>query len=222
MATVTRTINKTAFVTRFLGKNPGATSTAASKAWAAAGNSGTISPSLVSNLRAKMGLIGAAGTGSTAGRSPRTAVRRTKAGARVQVKTRVGSARSKPGPARAPATRRQGKSTFIKELLVDNPTATTAVVNRAWKAAGMKGTISKSLVSKTRSKLDLAGNLIKKPAATSTAAAMARRGDRDRLLAEIEREIDRLIFRLLAIGGMEKAEAALRSARRAVVRGQTT
>jgi hypothetical protein len=240
MATVTRTTNKTAFLTSYLGKNPNANSTAANQAWTAAGNTGTISPSLVSNLRSRLGLIGAVGTGSTTGGSKRaaapgktTAKTSTKAKARVKMWTkaetgaqaegRQAARLSKPASGRTAATRRQGKSTFIKEVLVDDATANTAAVNRAWKVAGMDGTISESLVSKVRSELGLGGNLRKKSAAARRPAATAktpRRGDRDRSLAEVEAEIDRLVFKLLAIGGEEKAEAALRTARRAVVRSQ--
>jgi hypothetical protein len=242
MATATRTTNKTAFLTGYLGKNPNANSTVVNQAWTAAGNTGTISPSLVSNLRSRLGLIGMVDTGSTIGGSKRAAApgktsakTSTKAKARVRVKTwaraetgaRAGgpqaARRSKPAFGRTAPTRRQGKSAFIKEVLVDDATATTATVNRAWKAAGMEGTISESLVSKVRSGLGLAGNLRKKSAAARWPAASAkkpRRSDRDRSLAEVEGEIDHLIFKLLAIGGVEKAEAALRSARRAVVRSQ--
>src|SRR6516162_5315874 len=58
----------------------------------------------------------------------------------------------------ATATRSQGKGMFVKELLVDNPHANTQDVIEAWQAAGMKGTISASLISKVRSESGLAGN----------------------------------------------------------------
>src|SRR5271157_2107496 len=56
-------------------------------------------------------------------------------------------------------TRDQGKTSFVKELLIDHPTANTKAVNKAWSAAGMEGTISETLVNKTRSHMGLAGNL---------------------------------------------------------------
>ena len=40
------------------------------------------------------------------------------------------------------------------------------------------------------------------------------------MLAEMDSRIDSLIFDLLEIGGVEKAEDALRAARRVVVRAQ--
>jgi hypothetical protein len=147
-----------------------------------------------------------------------------------------GNIRSKPGTvektAKMPTTKRhgrdQGKSSFIKELLVDHPQANADAVNKAWKKAGMKDTISVSLVNKLRSKLGLAGNLQKGPkpgrktAATGKAAPATRRRpvDRDQMLAEIEGRIDGLIFDLLEVGGIEKAEDGLRMARRVVVRAQ--
>jgi hypothetical protein len=61
-----------------------------------------------------------------------------------------------------------------------------------------------------------------KSAASSThseaAKAAPRRGDRERMLHEIEGEIDGLIFKLMTVGGMGDVEEALRRARRQVVR----
>jgi hypothetical protein len=100
------------------------------------------------------------------------------------------------------------------------------IINKAWRKAGMKGSISVSLVNKVRSDLGLAGNIRpgpKKSAGKTKAAgvhAKSRLGNRERMLAEMESRIDRLIFDLLEIGGIEKAEDALRAARRVVVRAQ--
>jgi hypothetical protein len=57
------------------------------------------------------------------------------------------------------ATRNQGKTPFVKEVLGNNPHATAKLVNEAWQAAGREGTISETLVNKMRSELGLAGNL---------------------------------------------------------------
>jgi hypothetical protein len=46
----------------------------------------------------------------------------------------------------------------------------------------------------------------------------ARPGDRDLILTEIEADIDRLIFRLMMVGGLEEIEEDLRSVRRRVTR----
>jgi hypothetical protein len=47
---------------------------------------------------------------------------------------------------------RQGKTAFVENFLTIDPDAAFAAVNRAWKSAGNDGSVSKSLVSKTRSK----------------------------------------------------------------------
>ncbi len=52
MAATVKSPNKTAFVTEYLGKNPTANHAKVKSAWAEAGNSGSISQTLVSNLRA--------------------------------------------------------------------------------------------------------------------------------------------------------------------------
>ena len=59
----------------------------------------------------------------------------------------------------AKVTRDQGKGMFVKEVLNDNPLANAEAVNEAWRAAGMSGGISASLVSNMRSRMGLAGNL---------------------------------------------------------------
>ncbi len=57
----------------------------------------------------------------------------------------------------ATATVNQGKTSFVKQFLNANPQGTTKTVNEAWQAAGFEGTISPTLVNKTRVKLT--GNL---------------------------------------------------------------
>src|SRR3954454_4498725 len=59
----------------------------------------------------------------------------------------------------ATATRSPGKTMFVKEVLLDNRLANTQAVNDAWKAAGMEGSISPTLVNKMRSRMGLTGNL---------------------------------------------------------------
>jgi hypothetical protein len=208
MATATETkTTKTAFVTDFLKENPTANPAVVNHAWAKAGNDGTVSPSLVTKLRSDLGLSGNSRT------TPRTS---------------VASPTKKP----VKATRKsQGKSSFLKELLVDNPQANAAAANKAWNAAGMKGSISNSLVSNVRFKLGLAGNLRRGPKSavpkktggkTEAATVHAKRhpGDREQMLVEVEDKIDGLIFELLGIGGVEKAVDTLRAARRAVIHAQ--
>ena len=59
----------------------------------------------------------------------------------------------------ATATRNQGKSNFVREVLNDNPQANAAAVNEAWRAAGRPGRISAGLVNNLRFRLGLSGNL---------------------------------------------------------------
>ena len=55
----------------------------------------------------------------------------------------------------------------LKEFLNDNPQGNSKAVNEAWKAAGFEGTISPTLVNKTRVLLGCTGTLSGK---TKTAA----------------------------------------------------
>jgi hypothetical protein len=125
MATATaKKPTKTAFVTGFLKKHPQANPTAVNEAWAKAGHTGSVSPALVGRLRTDLGLSGN--------------IRRTPGTAKKATKTR---------------RRDEGKSSFIKELLVEHPQANADAVNKAWKKAGMEGTISVALVTMIRSEL---------------------------------------------------------------------
>jgi hypothetical protein len=206
-ATAARKMTKSAFLTGFLRKNPTANQDVVNEAWANAGYTGSVSRSLVGKLRTDLGLSGNVRSTPSSSVAPPT------------------TKKSKASPMS------KGKSSFLKELLVDNPQANAAAANKAWKKAGMKGTISVSLVNKVRSDLGLAGNVRREPKSTvatktggKTKAAVVhanRRPDnREQMLAEVESQIDRLIFGLLEIGGVEKAEDALRAARRVVVRAQ--
>jgi len=57
------------------------------------------------------------------------------------------------------ATATPGKTSFVKDFLNANPQGNTKAVNEAWQAAGFEGTISPTLVNKTRVKMNLTGNL---------------------------------------------------------------
>ena len=87
----------------------------------------TISKSVIDRTRAKLGLTG-----------------------NLSAKT---SPSAKQKAAAQTATASPGKTSFIKEYLHEHPDANTAEVNEAWTAAGMKGTISRTLVNKTRIKV---------------------------------------------------------------------
>jgi hypothetical protein len=245
MATATHEkVNKTAFLTDFLGKNPKANSRAVNEAWTKSGNAGTVSPTLVSKLRSELGL-----SGNIRSRSKNAEPGGVAKASKAKPKAASTTTREVPGPSATIKPRSQGKGSFIKEVLFDNPLANAVAVNEAWRSSGMEGTISDSLVNTIRSELGLTGNLRKGASSgraggkarsstsktksktashktTGTDASQAARpsektgraDNRDRFLAAVEGEIDRLIFELMALGGMEKAEDALRFARRVVVR----
>jgi len=127
MATATETPSKTSFVTDFLKGKPQGNVKSINEAWAAAGFEGTVSKTVVDKTRAKLGLTG-----------------------NLRAKTNQ-SAKQKAVAQTATTT--PGKTSFVKEYLHDHPDANTTEVNEAWTAAGMEGTISRTLVNKTRIKL---------------------------------------------------------------------
>lgn len=120
------------------------------------------------------------------------------------------------------------KSSFVRDFIKKSPTANRKAVEEAWLAAGHEGPISSALVSNLRSEMGLTGKKRRRPAkgkATGTIpepteVRRPRPGGRDGALAEIEGDIDRLIFRLMALGGMESIEAELRKVRRRLILGQ--
>jgi hypothetical protein len=127
MATATETPTKISFVTDFLkGKSQGKVKSI-NEAWTAAGFEGTISKTVVEKTRAKLGLTG-----------------------NLRAKTKATGDKKA-----APQTRTAfpGKTSFVKEFLHDHPEANTTEVNEAWTAAGLQGTISRTLVNKTRIKV---------------------------------------------------------------------
>ncbi len=127
------------------------------------------------------------------------------------------------------AAKSPGKTSFVKEVLLDDPRANHKAVNEAWTAAGMNGTISAALVNKMRARLGLTGNLrgkakkaaVKKrgrqPASAFPAVRVdskVRPGTRAQALIDLEAEIDRLIFKVMGMGGLADVAETLRSARR--------
>lgn len=220
MSSTTERPNQSAFVRDVLERAPASNAAAVNAEWRSAGFEGSISPSLVSKLRSRLGLSGnISPRGADGGRAGKTTRRPGRS---------PSASRSKKGG--------RGKTSFIKEVLYDNPRANATDVNEAWANAGMKGTISKSLVSRLRAELGLTGNLRERPVdpevdypvTTRTAVAASpvlrkpgRPSDRDRALAEIEADLDRTIFRLMAVGGFEKVEDELRRVRRLLVRSHS-
>ena len=137
----------------------------------------------------------------------------------------------------AKVTRSQGKSMFVKEVLNDNPLANAAAVNEAWRAAGMSGGISATLVSNIRSRMGLAGNVRGRrrrrtkttvtregrppsqvrAGENGTGPVKTRRSRTD--LMELEVGIDRLLMKVVEIGTLPEVEDALRKARRNLYAG---
>jgi hypothetical protein len=146
------------------------------------------------------------------------------------------------------APKNLGKTSFVKEVLFDNPQANPTAVNEAWTAAGMDGTISPTLVNKMRSELGLTGNLRarhgktkavahSKPVSrdkkhgskfrvntlaasmeTTRAEGSSRRMPRTQALVQVETEIDRLLFLVMNLGGLTEVEDSLRESRRRLYR----
>jgi len=151
--------SKTAFVTAHLQKDQQATLKTVNAAWNAEGHTGKISSTLVTGLRAKLGLTG-----------------------NIRPKT------STPKEA----------------------TAATASKS-APKSGGSKKAPTRTVV-KSRAQTNGA------PAAVAPVAKNVSPDKRDRLLAEIESDIDRLIFKLMGVGGFTKIEDEFRAARRVITR----
>ncbi len=191
------TPNKTSFVKEFLQKNPQGNTRTANEAWTSAGMKGTISHTVISEVRKQIGLIG-----SQPGK-PTTAAK-----AKSATKT------SKP-----PVN--PGKTMFVKEFLIDQPQGNLAAVNEAWQAAGFSGTIGATLVNQLRSSLGLAGNLrgvtqtavMGRPGKETAATVNVQpRSNGSMVLNDLEAEIDRLMFKVMGVGDLTEIEDTLRGA----------
>jgi hypothetical protein len=208
VSTTTKSENKTGFVKEFLNDHPEGNVDAVNKAWAAAGMNGAIGATLIYKIRSELGLS-----------SKLRAKSKPKTAAKPKSDTKMSKTASTPG-----------KTMFAKEFLNDHPQSNVDAVNDAWKAAGFDGTISDTLVNKMRATLGLTGNLRgntqksktsvtgrkrAKPRKETTAAVNERpRDNRSTVLNDMEVDIDRLIFKAMAIGDLTEIEDTLRLARR--------
>jgi hypothetical protein len=212
VALATKNENKSGFVKEYLSDHPEGNVKAVNEAWTAAGMKGAIGATLIYQTRADLGLSG---------------------NLRVKPKPKT-AAKAKSPTKMSKAARSPGKSMFVKEFLNDHPQGNVAAVNEAWQAAGFDGTISPALVNQMRAKLRLTGNLRggakrSKPSPTgkkrgrprkeTTAAVNGKpagqpRGDWSTALNDMEADIDRLIFKTMAIGDLTEIEDTLRRARR--------
>ena len=233
MATVTRAPGKSNFIKQVLGKNPQATFKAVNEAWTQAGNEGSISQALVNKMRSEAGLSGNL-------RTKEQPVTQASLGAEKPAPT--GKRRGRKPKVRA---RDQGKTSFIKEFLVDHPEGNVKAVNAAWTECGFDGSISGTLINKMRSQLGLTGNLRRKAEkpkaatgtkpytgkkrgrkpkgftaeATTATPKVETRGRKSALnlgLNELEADIDRLVFKVMGLGDLPEIEESLRQVRRAL------
>ena len=125
----------------------------------------------------------------------------------------------------ATRTAGQSKTAFVRDFIRKDPTANRKAVEEAWREAGHESPISSAIVSNLRRELGLTGNLRRKrrrrhkvkARGADTTPATGRKplsGGRGKVLAEIEQDIDRLIIKLMAVGGFESIEHELRKVRR--------
>jgi hypothetical protein len=75
----------------------------------------------------------------------------------------------------ATAIARGDKTKFVTDFLTNNPKGTLRTINEAWTSGGMAGTISKTVVDKTRARLGLTGNLSGKTKKAAKTRASAKR-----------------------------------------------
>jgi hypothetical protein len=204
VAVATKSQSKTGFVKKFLQNNPQANSKAVNQAWTNAGMKGTISHPVVSEIRKQLGLAG---------------IQPGKTNTFVKKKAATKMSKAAVSP---------GKTMFVKEFLNDNPQGNVKAVNDAWQAAGFHGNISKTVVFKVKARLGLTGNLRANTKKSKTAAAGKKQvtprkettaavgvqSDRTVILDDLEADVDRLIFRAMAIGDLTEFEDLLRQARR--------
>jgi hypothetical protein len=223
VAIATKSQGKTGFVRKFLSANPQGNVKAVNAAWTAARMQGTIGATLINKMRSEMGLSG----NLRAKSAPRTAAK-AKSGTKISR-----TANAKSGTKMSKRTTSPGKTMFVKEFLHDHPQGDVKAVNEAWRVAGFDGTISPTVVKTMRASLGLTGilrasNKKSKTSATGKTPAGRRRktiaavsvhqraSHREGavVLNELEADIDRLIFRAMAIGDLTEFENTLRQARR--------
>jgi hypothetical protein len=148
---------KTAFVEEFLSGNPGSTFATVNEAWKSAGKEGTVSESLVNKARAKLKLTGKKGSnGASSEANTGSAARsRSPKGTKGQGASKADEALSPPNGGKGGTG--SGKTAFVEEMLRQDPQANVKAINRAWSAAGNEGTISDTVVYKTKRDLGVTG-----------------------------------------------------------------
>ncbi len=233
---------KTKFVKEFLAEHGDAKRAAINEAWQAAGHKDEISESLVYKMRSQHG---STTRQADADEATQEADRPTSEVENTTSKNKVenGLAGKKPVEQAEDQSndKAPGKAAFVEEILRRDPKANSRAVNQAWSEAGHEGTISDPTFYKVRGRLtttpEPTSSVSSKPKSSEVTAAAEAKSKSPRTSAtttatselnitagqgqvvdEVEAGIDDLMFRLKTSGGMPEVEAALRAARRLLVR----
>lgn len=236
------------FLREFLPGNTDASVEAVTAAWAAEGHDDGISESLISKIRSELGLTGKkrAGGGATetvASKAAKGKAKPSPKGASGKPTSKKEKAPSQP--ADRDLNTEPSRSAFVEGVLAREPGANLKKVNESWASAGFEGQISPSIYYKVKRErgltgehtlVDTASPAPSHPEAseagfsivvieeapqfigTMESSSVTASGDLERLVDQVEAGIDDLIFILKVNGGMPEVEAALRAARRLLVR----
>jgi hypothetical protein len=238
---------KTAFVEEYLKGHRDANLEAVKRAWTAAGNEGTVSESLVSTVRRELGLTGKKGASvgdavpaakgkakpSPKGTKPKVAkaeevpspmkavgktafIReqlRRDANLTVKELVRAWAEAGNEGTLSDNLVYKTRADLGIKGIRT-TPESVKKVVPPESSPKGSKSESSPEVIepSEPQSNGRQAPHLFTPSTATSPDA------ERGRVLVEVEREIDELIYRIRQLGGLPEVQEALRAARRLLVR----
>src|SRR4051812_1724220 len=124
---------------------------------------------------------------------------------------------------------RPGKQDFIRKILEQDRDAGGGTVNRAWLEGGHEGSISPSAVGKVRGARGLtkprgSGTRDESPTPVDGKAPPQAPADgtlavedRARVFDDLEADLDRVLFRVMAIGEMPEVERLIRQCRRVVI-----
>ena len=116
------------------------------------------------------------------------------------------------------------KREFVRQLLESNPRAGSEDVNHAWAAAGNKGSIGQKAISEVQSEVNAAAAPVGPetpgpgPQNGSPAAEVASPA-RAEFIDELERDLDRILFRVMREGNMPELEHQVRLCRRLLIVG---
>jgi hypothetical protein len=235
---------KTAFVEEYLKGHRDANLDAVKKAWTAAGNEGTVSESLVSTVRRELGLTGKKGA---SGGSNTVPAAKGKAQSSNVAKPKIASkAEEAPSPTKGVGKTEfireqlgRDANLSVKEIVRawteagNEGTLSDNLVYKTRADLGIKGRrttpesvgpVPTAKGSKSESSPEVIepskpqSNGRQAPHLFTTQTITSPEGERGRVLVEVEREIDELIYRIRQLGGLPEVQEALRAARRLLVR----